>query len=209
MSPSGGPRTCSDARLFSISSLITKSPEIALRRPFVLEAVFVGQTYFHDPIFTHNLRTSQFPPIIPMSASNQTTGPSTDNFTAIFNAASIEYQTLTGKSLITHPFAAQLDACQNPDAISNLLRAQAQAFGKFREEDERLMAWLDPTIHILFTFSATLGEGIGLVSNLVSLHKDCSQTSGSQPFSPAKTIFAAIGVLLGVCLSQFLVTICA
>ncbi|KAH9992629.1 hypothetical protein BJV77DRAFT_1001937 [Russula vinacea] len=42
------------------------------------------------------------------------------------------------------------------------------------------MSWLDPTIHILFTFSNTLGEGIGL------------------PFSPAKTIFTGIGVLLGV-----------
>lgn len=28
------------------------------------------------------------------------------------------------------------------------------------------MAWLDPTVRILFTFSATLGEGIGLVSPL-------------------------------------------
>ena len=32
------------------------------------------------------------------------------------------------------------------------------------------MAWLDPTISILLTFSDTLGEGIGLVSDLVHLH---------------------------------------
>ena len=105
-----------------------------------------------------------------MSATTQTAGPSTNNFTAIFNAASIEYQRLTGKSLDTHPFAAQLDTCQNPEAVSKVLRTQAQAFSKFRKGDEKLMAWLDPTIHILFTFSATLGEGIGLVSNLVHLH---------------------------------------
>jgi hypothetical protein len=105
-----------------------------------------------------------------MSAGNQTAGPSTDNFAAIFNAASVEYQTLTGKSLDTHPFAAQLDDCLTPEAISNVLRTQAQAFSKFREGDERLMAWLDPTIHILFTFSDTLGEGIGLVSDLVHLN---------------------------------------
>jgi hypothetical protein len=105
-----------------------------------------------------------------MSASNQTAGPSTNNFTAIFNAASNEYERLTGKSLDTHPFAAQLDTCQNPEAVSNVLRTQAQAFSKFREGDVRLMAWLDPTIHVLFTFSATLGEGIGLVSNFVHLH---------------------------------------
>ena len=120
--------------------------------------------------FIHNLRTSQYPLAILMSASNPTAGPSTDNFTAIFNAALIEYQTIAGKPLDTHPFAAQLDTCQNPEAISNLLRTQAQAFNKFRRGDEKLMAWLDPTIHILFTFSDTLGEGINLVSNLVRLH---------------------------------------
>lgn len=104
-----------------------------------------------------------------MSASDPTAGPSTDNFTTIFNAALIEYQTITGKPLDTHPFAAQLDTCQNPEAISNLLQTQAQAFNKYRKGDEKLMAWLDPTIHILFAFSDTLGEGISLVSNLVRL----------------------------------------
>ncbi|KAH9985870.1 hypothetical protein BJV77DRAFT_1174308, partial [Russula vinacea] len=114
-----------------------------------------------------------------MSATNQTAGPSTDNFTAIFNAAIVEYQTLTGKPLHTHPFATQLDTCQNPEAVLDLLRTQAQAFSKFRKVDEKLMTWLDPTIHLLSTFSDTLGEGISL------------------PFSPAKTIFTGIGVLLG------------
>ncbi len=101
-----------------------------------------------------------------MSVSNQTAGPSTDNFTSIFNVATEEYQKLTGRRLDIHPFAAQLDTCQNPEAISNIFRVQAQAFSKILNGDERLMAWLDPTIHILSTFSAMLGEGIGLVSNL-------------------------------------------
>jgi hypothetical protein len=109
---------------------------------------------------------SQFPPTILMSASNQTGGPSTstDNFSAIFNAASTEYHRVTGKHLDTHPFAAQLDACESPKAVSDLLRTQAEAFSKFRKGDDKLMACLDPTVHILFTFSATLGEGISLVS---------------------------------------------
>ncbi|KAF8483882.1 hypothetical protein DFH94DRAFT_819972 [Russula ochroleuca] len=115
-----------------------------------------------------------------MNASNQVAGPSTDNFTAIFNAASNEYQRMTGKRLDTHPFAAQLGTCRSPEAVSNVLRTQAQAFNKFRKGDENLMTWLNPTVNILFTFSATLGEGIGL------------------PFSPAKIIFTGIGVLLGV-----------
>jgi len=60
------------------------------------------------------------PPVITMSTTNQIAGSSTDTFTAIFNAASIEYQTVTGKRLDTHSFAAQLDNCHSPDAISNV-----------------------------------------------------------------------------------------
>jgi hypothetical protein len=102
-----------------------------------------------------------------MSASNQVAGPSTDNFSAIFNAASNEYQRVTGNRLDTHPFAAQLETSCSPEAVSNVLRTQAQAFSKSREGDEKLMTWLNPTINILLAFSGTLGEGIGLVSNLI------------------------------------------
>jgi len=133
-----------------------------------------------------------------MSTSDQTPGPSTskDNFTAIFNAASIEYQTVTGKRLDTHPFAAQLDTCDSSKAVSDLLRAQAQAFSKFRRSDEKLMAWLDPTVHILFTFSATLGEGIGLVSRLDSFsttvlrHRVRSHSHPPRRSSPASVFFS-------------------
>ncbi len=104
-----------------------------------------------------------------MSTINQIAGPSrsADNFEAIFQAALNEYQTVTGKSLITHPFATQLDNCDSPQAVSNVLRTQAQAFSKSRKRHEKLMGWLDPTVNILFTFSATLGEGIGLVSHVI------------------------------------------
>ena len=102
-----------------------------------------------------------------MSASDQIAGPSTDNFTAIFNTALNEYQRVTGNRLDTHPFAAQLDTGRSPEAISNVLRTQAQAFTKFREGNEKLMAWLNPTINILLAFSGTLGGGIGLVSSLI------------------------------------------
>ena len=107
-----------------------------------------------------------------MSSTNQTAGHSTDNFTAIFNVAINKYWRLTGKHLDTHPFAAQLDPCQSPEAISNVLRTQAQAFRRFREGEERLMKWLDPTIHILCTLSDALGQGIDLVGNLVICTSD-------------------------------------
>jgi hypothetical protein len=102
-----------------------------------------------------------------MSATNQAAGPSrsTDNFTAIFQAASSEYESVTGKRLDAHPFATEFDNCDSPEAVLNVFRTQARTFDKFRKGDEKLLTWLDPIVHILFTFSATLGEGIGLVSH--------------------------------------------
>ena len=105
--------------------------------------------------------------VLPMSTANQITGPSllNDNFSVIFQAALSKYKTVTGKSLRAHPFATQLDSCDSPQAISTVLRAQFQVFGKFRGDDEKLMTWLDPIVHILSTLSTTLGERIiGLVS---------------------------------------------
>ena len=106
-----------------------------------------------------------------MSTINQVGGSSrsTENFTAIFGVAASEYQRVTGKPLDTHPFATQLDKCDSPQSFSNVLRMQAQALGAFRKGDKKLelMTWLDPIVHILFTFSATLGEGIGIVSHVI------------------------------------------
>jgi len=106
-----------------------------------------------------------------MSTINQVGGPSrlTDNFTAIFEVAASEYQRVTGKPVDTHPFATRLDKCDSPQSFSNVLRTQAQALSALRRGDDKpeLMAWLDPIVHILFTFSATLGEGIGIVSHII------------------------------------------
>ena len=105
-----------------------------------------------------------------MSESNQKAGPSvsssTDSFIAVFDAALTEYQRVTGNRPDTHPFAAQLDDCRSPKAASDILRMQTQAFSKSRKGDEKLMVWLDPIVHVVFTLSGTLGEGIGLVSSL-------------------------------------------
>jgi hypothetical protein len=103
-------------------------------------------------------------PASTMSTSKQTTDLSTANFTAIFDAASNEYKTLTKQDLETHPFAAAFEISNSPDSVMNAFRKQAQAFDKFRKGDDKLMAWLTPIVNILFTFSGTLGEGIGLVS---------------------------------------------
>jgi len=102
-----------------------------------------------------------------MSVSSRTASPSPDNFTAIFDSAWSEYEKVTGKRLNAHPLAAQLDSCDSPKAVLNILRTQAQVFGKERRGDEKLMDWLSPTVNILFVFSSMLAEGIGLVGILI------------------------------------------
>jgi hypothetical protein len=100
-----------------------------------------------------------------MSASHRTTDSSVSNFTAIFEAASINYNTLTGQDLRTHPLATELESNNNsPDSILGVFRKQAQALDKFRNGDDKLMKSLTPIVNILFTFSTTAGADIGLVS---------------------------------------------
>jgi hypothetical protein len=101
-----------------------------------------------------------------MSSVNQSTDLSIANFINIFEAASNEYKKLTKHDLHTHTFAAALDNCDSPEAVLNVFRRQAHVFDKFCKGDDRLMKWLNPTVHILFTFSATLGEGMALVSRV-------------------------------------------
>ena len=86
------------------------------------------------------------------------------NFSAIFDAASQEYKSLTKKDLATHPFAAAIQEHNSPDSILNVFRNQARAFDTFRKGDDKLMALLTPIVNILFTFSETVGEGVGPVS---------------------------------------------
>ena len=98
-----------------------------------------------------------------MSSSSKTTDLSISNFGVIFDAASKEYVTLTKKDLATHPFAAAIQVHNSPDSILNVFRNQERALDTFRKGDDKLMTLLTPIVNILFTFSGTLGEGVGVV----------------------------------------------
>ncbi|KAN0130191.1 hypothetical protein V8E53_011948 [Lactarius tabidus] len=100
------------------------------------------------------------------------------NFQSIFNAALKAYEKKTKNDLLAHPLAAQLQACKSPNDILSVLQDKVEEFDQSRSADERLSQWLNPTINVLYSFSATLGAGVGLV------------------FSPAAVIFSGIGVLL-------------
>ena len=99
-----------------------------------------------------------------MSSSHpQTAASSSSNFQQIINNALKVYEKRTKNDLLAHPLAAQLQACHSPDAILAVLQKQVEDLNQSRNTDERWTKWLDPTVNVLFSLSATIGEGVGLV----------------------------------------------
>jgi hypothetical protein len=96
---------------------------------------------------------------------------SSSNFQSIFNASLQAYDNKTKNKLLDHPLATQLQSCDSPNAVLSVLQDLVQQFDRRRTNDESLKNWLNPTVNVLYTFSATLGEGAGLVSsNSLSLY---------------------------------------
>ncbi|KAH9061883.1 hypothetical protein EDB87DRAFT_1576217 [Lactarius vividus] len=109
-------------------------------------------------------------------APASTTTPT--SFETIFEDALEAYNKQTKKYIASHPLIVQLKPCGTPSAILDVLRAQVQVFGQSQNPDEKLTAWLVPTVNVLHKFSATLGKVVGLV------------------FPPSNAIFTGIGILL-------------
>jgi hypothetical protein len=95
---------------------------------------------------------------IPSSSSQATT-----NFQLIINNALKTYEKRTKQDLLAHPLAAHLQTCDSPAAILAVLQQQVQGLDQSGSGDDRWTKWLDPTISVLFAFSATVGAGVGLV----------------------------------------------
>jgi len=101
---------------------------------------------------------------------------SSSNFQTIFNASLQAYENKTKNKLLDHPLTTQLQSCDSPIAVLSVLQDLIQQFDQRHASDERLKSWLDPTVNVLYSFSATLSEGVGLVSitslSLYDLHPD-------------------------------------
>ena len=89
---------------------------------------------------------------------------STSKFKVIFEKALKEYKKTTGQVRSVNPLFSQLQACDSPAAIRTILQGQVDQFIQSRSGDEKLKNWLNPTISVLYAFSATLGGGVGLVN---------------------------------------------
>ena len=85
------------------------------------------------------------------------------NFQLIFSTALKAYERRTKTDILTHPLASQLQACNSPASILDVLQGQVDDLDQARRRDERLTKWLSPIINVLLAFSATVGEGVSLV----------------------------------------------
>ena len=95
---------------------------------------------------------------------------SASNFQYIFNAAVKKYRKKTKKDLLSHPLAAQLQACKTSSDILAVLQDEVRKFEQSRGADERLSRWLNPTINVLYALSATLGGVVGFVGPIRSTY---------------------------------------
>ncbi|KAH9170912.1 hypothetical protein EDB89DRAFT_2184737 [Lactarius sanguifluus] len=111
-----------------------------------------------------------------MSSPSQILVTPSLSFKSMLDTALAEYKEKTGNDLLAHWLADELRTCGSVDAVLDVLRDQAKAFGQ--SGDQKLMKWIDPLVHVLYTFSGALGDGVGLA------------------FPPARVIFTGIGVLL-------------
>ena len=95
------------------------------------------------------------------STSTPTSSP---HFRTIFVAAINAYEKKTNTDLFKHPLATQLQSCNSSGDILAVLHDKVYELDESRSYNERLSSWLGPTINVLYAFSVTLGQGVGLVS---------------------------------------------
>ena len=121
---------------------------------------------------------------------------SRSNFNSIFNAALQAYKKKTGKDITSHPLATELQSCDSAEEILAILRRQIPSSDQSQSGHEGFAKSLIPTVNVLYVFSATLGEGVGLVRIATPSLLESMPQHRFQVFSPAKVVFAGIGVLL-------------
>jgi hypothetical protein len=92
------------------------------------------------------------------------TSTSHSNFAPIFNAALETYKRKTKKDLAKHPLLPRLQSCEFPEAILNVLQEQVPASRQSQNSDNGLTKWVTPTVNVLYSFSAALGDVAGLVN---------------------------------------------
>ena len=97
-------------------------------------------------------------PTVPSTSTSQS------NFASIFNAALESYKRKTKKDLASHPLLPNLQSCDSPDAVLTVLRDRIPAFNQSPNGNDGFTKWVTPTVNVLYSFSGTIGQGVGLVN---------------------------------------------
>jgi len=121
----------------------------------VCEAFRPSLPIAHDPTILPSI--SHFPL---MSHTHPTSTSS--NFQLIFDNALKAYKKRTKKDLLMHPLALQLQPCNSPDSVIDILQQQVQELEQSQRRNERWTRWLDPTVKVLHAFSGAV-KGVTLV----------------------------------------------
>ena len=137
-----------------MSALQARAPHRPIAGPFV--------SYIH-----HQLSISS-PRSIMSNASTSTSQP---NFASIFNASLESYKRKTKKDLASHPLLPSLQSCDSPEDVLTVLREQVPAFSQSQSSDDKLTKWITPTMHVLHSFSETIGKCVGLVNTKIFLRR--------------------------------------
>jgi hypothetical protein len=120
---------------------------------------------------TYHTRTASITPSYAAVAMSQTlpTASSSSNLQAIFDASFKAYKKKTKKDLLAHPLIAQLQTCNSPTDVLDILRTQVQQIEQSTSGDDRLTKWLIPTVNVLYAFSGVIGAGVGLVNSILTI----------------------------------------
>jgi hypothetical protein len=111
-------------------------------------------------------------------STTPTASTSRSNLDSIFTSAFQAYKKKTGKDITSHPLATELQSCNSIDTILAVLQGLVPAREQSQNSDEGTAKWLIPTVNVLYAFSATLAEGVGLVNITMSpLSSVCSNIS--------------------------------
>ena len=93
-----------------------------------------------------------------------------NSFQPILDEALADYSKQVGIDLATHPLSNGFRSCASPNAVLKILEDKAKEFKEFREGNRKLINWLKPVVHIVYTLSAVLSAALTLVSQNSSLH---------------------------------------
>jgi hypothetical protein len=128
---------------------------------------------------------------------------SPSRFQSIFDSALDAYKKRANQDLASHPLLTRLQSCDSADAILTLLQDQLPVRGQSEGADDGLAKLLMPTLNVLYAFSATLAEGVGIVNTSASSWDFCADIFSSGILSFEGYLYGHRNPLPGLRLLRF------